>query len=144
LTKIATEPGRAATLGLGSGLGPWVGARVAPQQSPILRPGRSSGGKARHHRSVPTYLYRGNGNDPPALSIEPLPTCLRSTESASMLQRLQHLAQTLILDGKAVTELRSREHHAAGQAIQHSLLKTVGLSVQDEPDRTVLVLRYSL
>jgi hypothetical protein len=29
-------------LGSGSGLGPWVGARGAPQQCPILRPG--------HHR----------------------------------------------------------------------------------------------
>ena len=26
--------------GLGSGLGPWIGARVAPQESPILRPGQ--------------------------------------------------------------------------------------------------------
>src|SRR5262249_19934490 len=89
-------------------------------------------------------LYRGNGNDPPALSIEPLPTCLRSTESAGTLQRLQRLAQTLILDGKAVTELRSREHHAVGQVSQHPLLETVELSFRDEPGRAVLVLRYSL
>ena len=34
------ERGQALTPGLGSGLGPWIGARVAPQQSPILRPGQ--------------------------------------------------------------------------------------------------------
>ena len=34
------EQGRAKRPGLGSGLGPWIGARVAPQQSPILRPGQ--------------------------------------------------------------------------------------------------------
>ena len=42
VTEIGTGARPAPTLGLGSGLGPWVGARVAPQQSPILRPGRSS------------------------------------------------------------------------------------------------------
>ena len=34
------EQGRALRPGLGSGLGPWIGARGAPQQSPILRPGQ--------------------------------------------------------------------------------------------------------
>jgi hypothetical protein len=34
------ERGRALRPGLGSGLGPWIGARGAPQQSPILRPGQ--------------------------------------------------------------------------------------------------------
>ena len=34
------EQGRALRPGLRSGLGPWIGARVAPQQSPILRPGQ--------------------------------------------------------------------------------------------------------
>ena len=37
--QVEGERGRGAP-GPGSGLGPWVGARVAPQQSPILRPGR--------------------------------------------------------------------------------------------------------
>ena len=41
-------------------------------------------------------LYRGNGNDPPALSIEPLPTCLRSTESAGTLQRLQRITHSSV------------------------------------------------
>ena len=79
--------------------------------------------KPKSDRSVPTYLYRGNGNGPAARSIEPLPSRGRSAQPASALERLEHLAQTLILDREAVTELRSCEHHAAGQIVQHSLLE---------------------
>jgi hypothetical protein len=39
LRNVGSEAGRSRP-GLGSGLGPWVGARGAPQQSPILRPGQ--------------------------------------------------------------------------------------------------------
>ena len=35
----------------------------------------------------------------------------------------------LILDRQTVTKLRSRKHHAAGQVVEHSLLKTARLSV---------------
>ena len=69
-------------------------------------------------------------------SVQPLPARGRSAQPASALQRLEHLAQTLILDREAVTKLRSCEHHAAGQIVQHSLLETAWLSV--------LVLRYGL
>ena len=79
--------------------------------------------------------YRGNGNDPSARSIEPLPSRGRSAQPASAPSRLEHLAQTLILDREAVTGLRSCEHHATGQIVQHSLLEIVSQAQKPLDDR---------
>ena len=43
-------------------------------------------------------------------SAEPLPTSRRAAEPAGPLERLQHLAQTLVLDRQRITQLRSRQH----------------------------------
>ena len=48
-------------------------------------------------RSVP-FLSMGNGNGVPPLSAESLPTTRRAADMAGSLQRLQRLAQALVLD----------------------------------------------
>jgi hypothetical protein len=68
-------------------------------------------------------------------SLQPLLFRDRSPQPASTLQRLEHPAQTLILDREAVTELRSCEHHAAGQIVQHSLIETVSQAQEPLDDR---------
>ena len=170
--KAEREPGRAATLGLGSGLGPWVGARGAPQQSPILRPGRSSLEPSCFHatfcttrpaiprpprassnrrdlfergptcrqapqcRSVPSHLHGGNGNAPSKTLTHALPARGRAAQPTRVLQRLEHFSETLVLDRKPVTQLRTREHNAIAQDVEDPLLQTTRfgvLGLRDEP-----------
>ena len=85
--------------------------------------------KCSHAVPFPLFSMGGNGNAAPLRSVEPLPTRRRSTEPAGALQRLKHLAETLILDRQAVAELGSREHHAASQIVQHLLLETALLPI---------------
>ena len=55
--------------------------------------------------------------------VDSLPTCGRATELAGSLQRLQHDAQALVLDRKAIAKLGTRQHRAVGQKIKDSLLE---------------------
>ena len=64
-----------------------------------------------HHRRVTAYVHS-------------LPTCGRATERAGSLQRLQHDAQALVLDRKAIAKLGTRQHRAVGQKINDSPLET--------------------
>ena len=59
-------------------------------------------------------------------SVEALPAALGAAEAAGPLQRLQGLAQTLILNGQYVAELGPREHDAAGQQ-RENLLREAAL-----------------
>ncbi len=59
-------------------------------------------------------------------SVEALPAAPGAAETAGLLQRIQGLAQTLILDGQRVAELGPREDAAAGQQREH-LLGEAGL-----------------
>jgi len=52
------QQGRAITAGLGSGLAPWVGARGAPPQAPIVRPSRSSLSRPRDFQAAPRAARR--------------------------------------------------------------------------------------
>src|SRR3972149_1845149 len=54
-------------------------------------------------------------------SGDTLPAALGATEAAGPLQRLQGLAQTLILDGQRVAEVGPREHGALGHQREHLL-----------------------
>ncbi len=63
--------------------------------------------EAHQPRSVPSLLYRGNGNAPSGQSAQALPACGRTTQPAGSLQRLEHLAQSIVLPPGS---------HAAGRA----------------------------
>ena len=56
--------------------------------------------------------------------VDSLPTCGRRAELAGSLQRLQHDAQALVLDRKAIAKLGTRQHRAVGQKIKDLLLET--------------------
>jgi hypothetical protein len=58
-----------------------------------------------------------------------LPTRRCAAQLAGALERLEHLTQALILDRKAIAELRPREHDACGQDVEHLLLETASLAV---------------
>ena len=107
---------------------PFLEGLAPPQQARRIR-ARPTCRKSHQRCSVPTFLYSGNGNAP-FRAINPAAASPRLCGSTGRaLQRLEHPSQMLILDRQAVTKLRSREHHAAGQVVQHSLLETAWLSV---------------
>jgi hypothetical protein len=56
--------------------------------------------------------------------VDSLPTCGRATELAGSLQRLQHDAQALVLDRKAIAKIGRPQHRAVGQKIKDVRLKT--------------------
>ena len=53
------------------------------------------------NRSVPSFLYRGNGNARTARSVQALPTRGRMARPVGALERFEHLAQAFILDREA-------------------------------------------
>jgi hypothetical protein len=59
--------------------------RPATPSAGVTYPSASRTRKAHQHRSVPTYLYRGNGNGRSERSLELLPTGGRSPQPASTL-----------------------------------------------------------
>jgi hypothetical protein len=72
----------------------------------------------------PLNSYRGNGNATRGPSSHALPTRGRAAQPAGALERPEHLAEALILDRQAVSELRAREHDISGQRVEHLLLET--------------------
>src|ERR1700677_131058 len=86
----------------------------------------------------PLISLWGTGTALHRWSSQPLPTSGRATNPAGSLQRLQHLAQTLVLDPQGVPELRPRHGHALAQKVQHAFLKATPLAFRCELGRSVL------
>ena len=63
----------------------------------------------------------GTGTAPFNRSVAALPTSGRAAKPAGSLQRLQRLAQALVLDPQGIAELRSCHGRALGQKVEHSL-----------------------
>ena len=70
-------------------------------------------------RSV-LYLSTGNGNEQ---SIPALLASRRAAKPAGPLERLQRLAQTLVLDSQRIAQLRPRQDRTVGQKVQYTLLE---------------------
>ena len=65
----------------------------------------------------------GTGTIPFISSVTALPTCGRAAKPAGSLQRLECLAQALILDPEGVSQLRSFHGRALDQKLQHPVLE---------------------
>jgi len=136
LVPIPKGAGRSAGGAVGShrplfGLGPWVGAPVAPQQSRILRPvlpqlcdrvrGRGPFRSLFIHRGE---RERSRGGQPERCH----PAGVRRSRPAGSFEPLQGLTQPFVLHPQRITELGAREHHAR-QQIEHLVLERALLLV---------------
>src|SRR5262249_38663298 len=76
----------------------------------------------------------GKWNAPRWRSVRPLPTRGTAAEPAGALQRLQRLAQALVLDRQGLAELGACQRHARGQELEHALLEAAALPVLELGD----------
>src|SRR5271168_309910 len=90
-------------------------------------------------RTVPFPLISlwGTGTTLFGRSVQALPTSGRAAKPASPFQRLQHLAQPLVLDPQGVPELCPCHGHALAQKVQHAFPEAALLPVRGELGRNV-------
>ena len=80
------------------------------------------GGEQKQDRSVPSISRVGTGTVLGVVVSSQLARCQPAgvaADPAGFFQRLQDLAQTLVLDGERVAKLGARQHRAVGPAGQH-------------------------
>ena len=78
--------------------------------------------KQKKDRSVPT-IYIGNAERSFSDSANTLPASRRAADFTGSLERLEGLAQTLVLNRQHVAKLGSRKRFPRNQAGEHSLLE---------------------
>lgn len=76
----------------------------------------------------------GERERPVRASVDALPTRCRAADSAGSLKGFQYLPQALVLDGKRVAQLRSREYRVLGKKREQVLLETASVLVAQLSD----------
>ena len=84
----------------------------------------------------PLISIAGTGTRPPKRLTLALLARGRAPQPTRVLQRLEHFSETLVLDRKAVAQLRTREHDASAENVEDLLDGCLRLMENSGPQET--------